>query len=107
MIIMNKVEQNKKYKAEHATQIAEYNKTYRADNIDAVKETERKYRESHVDEKKEYNQKYREENKTKLTEHFGQKVTCDCGGEYSLCHKARHMKTKKHIDKMAEKANKK
>lgn len=44
--------------------------------------------------KKEYNKKYKQDNK----DYIYQKVNCICGGKYTMNHKARHMKTRKHRD---------
>lgn len=45
-----------------------------------------------VEYDKQYNKKYYEDNKAKLQ----QKHSCECGGCYTTCHKAHHLKSKKH-----------
>jgi predicted GIY-YIG superfamily endonuclease len=44
--------------------------------------------------REEYNKQYREDNKEKIRE----KIYCDCGGHYSRSTKARHFRSKKHIE---------
>ena len=45
---------------------------------------------------KKYGKKYREKNKEKEIE----KHNCECGGKFTKRNKARHMKTKKHLDSL-------
>ena len=40
----------------------------------------------------------KENNKAKRTEKSNEKITCQCGGVFTLCQKSRHEKTKKHVD---------
>jgi predicted GIY-YIG superfamily endonuclease len=54
------------------------------------------YYHKHKDAKKEIkkirDKEYYQQHKNKLLS----KITCDCGGKYNLCGKARHIKTTKH-----------
>jgi hypothetical protein len=61
-------------------------------------EKQKQYYKNNVDKKKEYDKEYREINKDTIKEHKSIKFTCECGGKYTLCHKLRHFKTKKHTD---------
>ena len=116
IIIMSKTEQEKKianaeYQKKHRENNietrTEYEKQYRKDNIETLTEYEKNYKKEHADEIKKYNAKYNQDNKDKLAIKKSAKVMCECGNEYTANHKSDHIKTKKHIDKMAEKANKK
>ena len=71
-------------------------KEYRLDNKDKNKE----WREDN----KEQIKQYRLDNKQKIKEYYkqynlnnNQKFNCECGGKYTLNHRVRHFKTKKHI----------
>ena len=46
----------------------------------------------------ETKKKYYEKNKQKINEKNKEKFNCNCGGKYLLPHKARHLKTKRHIN---------
>ena len=56
------------------------------------KETKQIWREINSDKIKEQKRKYKEENKEKLNE----TQICECGGSWSLKHKAKHERTNKH-----------
>jgi len=43
-----------------------------------------------------YRKNYRETHKETISEKNKQKFSCLCGSKYTLCHKSRHFKTKKH-----------
>ena len=62
------------------------------------KESMNAYYEKNRDKKKEYLKKYRENNRDKLKEYKNQKFYCPCGGRYTHANKARHYKSKKHIN---------
>ena len=63
-------------------------KIYRDANKDKIK----RYRDANKDKQNEYNRNYRVNNKDKTNEKF----ECECGGKYTRCHKARHLRTTKH-----------
>ena len=54
--------------------------------------------ENKKDECKEQHKTYREEHKLELTQWFQTKVSCPCGGKYTLRNKAQHFQCKKHKD---------
>lgn len=58
------------------------------------KEYIKEYHKKNLDKLNEYKKKYRENNRHKIN----QKFNCPCGGKYTRAHKARHMKSKKHIN---------
>ena len=46
--------------------------------------------------KKKYNRIYHLKNKDEIIEKQSQKVDCDCGRDYSIWHKSRHVKSTYH-----------
>ena len=50
-----------------------------------------------VQDMKEYNRQYYTDNKEQIKQKKSELIICYCGGRYTRTHKARHMKTKKHI----------
>jgi hypothetical protein len=69
-------------------------KEYKETNKEKIKEYGRKYAELNKEQKKEYYQK----NKSKILNRNKEKKVCDCGVEYTIAHKLRHDKTKRHLD---------
>ena len=49
---------------------------------------------------------YKQDNKEQITEKNNQKYTCECGGRYTLIHRARHFRTKVHQKHLAENPDK-
>ena len=79
---------NKIYREEHKDEIIAYREEH--------KECQKQYREENIDYFKEYNKQYRKEHKEQLNTQQKQKFDCDCGGKYTVCNKARHLKSKIH-----------
>ena len=50
-----------------------------------------------VQDIKEYNRQYYKDNKEEIKQKKNELIICSCNGRYTKAHKARHMKTKKHI----------
>jgi len=48
--------------------------------------------------KKQYMKKWHFENKERINNYRSVKIKCPCGGKYTRAHKARHIKSKKHIN---------
>lgn len=88
----------KKYREDNKNKIKIRHKEYREENIDKIKIRQKEYREENIDKCKEYNKQYREENIDKIKEYKNEKNNCQCGGNYNSSGKARHLRTKKHID---------
>lgn len=82
---------------EHKEEIKEYNANWYIENKEEIKEHHATYRNEHKEEIKEYQATYYIQNKEEIAHRRSQKMTCDCGGCYTLCHKSHHLKTKKHI----------
>jgi len=73
--------------------IKEQNKQWHEDNKEHVKEQWKQYYEANKEHIKEQHKQHYEANK----ERINQKMTCECGSEICVSVKARHAKTKKHI----------
>ena len=58
----------------------------------------KEYYEKNKDKLCEYKKEYYETNKDKINE----KIYCECGGYYTYNHKAKHCKTKKHLNFMEQ-----
>jgi adenylate kinase family enzyme len=71
---------------------SEYNKEYKKDNKDKIKLYKSEYRKNNKEIIKEKQHKYYADNK----EIINKKIFCECGGHYTICHKARHFKSLKH-----------
>ena len=74
--------------------MGEYNADYRAKNKEKIKEYKGEYHAKNKEHILEQMKEYRAKNKEKIQEKF----TCDvCSGKYTHEHKARHLKSQKHI----------
>tara|TARA_R110001592_G_scaffold343358_1_gene633792 strand:+ start:1215 stop:1733 length:519 start_codon:yes stop_codon:yes gene_type:complete len=67
-----------------------------------IKEHKKQYyeanKEANKENKKEQNKQYRETNKEKIKEYYQQKYTCECGRNFILGCKARHLRTNVHTN---------
>ena len=94
-------EQKKEYREKNKEAIKEQNKEYYENH----KEQFKKYREKNKEEIKEYNKEYYEKNKEAIKERDSKKITCKCGRQTTVTHKARHEKSHIH-KKLMEEINK-
>jgi hypothetical protein len=78
---------------------------YRKLNHEKINEQIKKYKEDNRELILSYHQNYYENNKEKLLNMMMKKVTCDCGCIYSIGHRTRHFKTKKHLLKINNSEN--
>jgi hypothetical protein len=60
--------------------------------------TDEEYFKSHREEAKLNSHRYREKHKERINEKQKEKFNCECGGKYTYSSKARHKKTKKHLE---------
>ena len=67
---------------------------YREENFERIKQTNQQYRESNQDKIK----KYYEENKDRINAAKNAIITCECGWSHSKQMKARHLRSKAHIN---------
>ena len=91
-----KVERQLKY-IENVEKHKEYMKEYRIKKADKIKECKTANCEKH----KEYMKEYYKNNKTKMFDDRKIQCICDCGGNYFLYNKSKHIKTKKHLNYLA------
>ena len=56
------------------------------------------FRDTHKEVMYLRKKKYRDNNKEKIKKHKYKKYVCICGANYTHCHKARHERTKKHMN---------
>tara|TARA_R110002072_G_C7684244_1_gene511688 strand:- start:58 stop:585 length:528 start_codon:yes stop_codon:yes gene_type:complete len=79
-----------------------YERQYSIDNADKKKEYDKQYRIRNADKQKENRKQYyinnKDKIKEKLKENSKEKYTCICGSILAKKTKARHEKTKKHIN---------
>jgi hypothetical protein len=73
-------------------------KEYYQDNMNKIKEQRNNYYLEKSDEVKKRASEYRQNNADKIKEKYSQKHGCVCGGKYTHFQKARHERTKKHLD---------
>ena len=76
----------------------EYYIKYKSENDDKILETKRIYREKNRSDLNEKGKEYYEKNKEKILNRNKEKKICECGVQYTIGHKLRHDKTKRHID---------
>ena len=79
---------------EYIRKFDSYNNGY---NMQIAGRNSKDYRIDNKKEIKERNKVYREKNKERIKLIKSKKFNCECGGKYTQCHKARHLKTKKHL----------
>ena len=89
-------ETQKNYYQNHKDEYYERNQTYREENPEKVKQYQKEYVENNQKQIQSYQENYREINKDKLKEWKNTKVECECGGRYTLSHKAEHFKSQRH-----------
>jgi hypothetical protein len=82
------------YRTEEQT--VKYHKKYYNDNKETIKANSKKYDQENKEIKKAYAKKYNQDNKYTIQKHKGKKCVCECGINYTLGHKSRHIKSKKH-----------
>ena len=103
----------KEYYLEHIDEVKEYKRNWQEENKDRLKQKHseyyqkhkqeilarvKEYTESHYEDRKQYTKQYREGNKEKIQAHKSEAHLCTiCGSTYTNCHKARHERTKKHL----------
>jgi len=77
--------------AHRAYRSPEVNKEHR-------KKDDKNYRQNNYEKIAERKKNWEEENKEKIKERRSQVINCECGGTYTLQHKSRHLKTKRHCE---------
>jgi len=102
---------DKEYREQNKDKINEKNKERYKKNKDKIKGYKKEWYKKNKDKIKEYNkdykEKYREKYKDKINEKNKIKITCECGSIFRKSDKARHEKSKKHLDYSTLNFNKK
>lgn len=78
--------------------IVEYEATMNSCSATSGCETLKEYYQVNKEKIKEKTKAYQEANKDKINEKYREKIICECGIQYSYGDKARHFKSKRHID---------
>ena len=98
---MNNKEYHKNYSKEYLKNIDKI-KEYKEKNIDKIKDYQKEYHKNYDKDyyikNKERIKQYYENNKNKINEYGKEKFICECGSSYTINHKARHFKSKKHYE---------
>ena len=80
---------------------AEYGKEYSKNNRDKINKRRNERRQENPEKTKEERKRdgalYRQRHPEQIKEWHTTKIDCDCGGKYTLSHKAEHMNSKKHL----------
>lgn len=97
----------KQYYKDNQEYIRNKTKEYYKDNKEYISERNKSYRDEKKEFYREYYQTYYSENKAKIDEKRNEPFTCECGSTLTKCKKARHYKTKKHQQYIAEQNNEK
>ena len=89
-----KREKDKEYRVNNDEKVKARKKEYYENNKIEIAEKTKEYRGNNKDKIKERKQEYYQRNKEKLQETF----ICECGSVLTFNSKARHLKTKIHLD---------
>jgi hypothetical protein len=100
-----KLAYQKQYAGEHKDNIKDYQTEYREKNKEKLVADKKVYRENNKEMLAVGQKEWREKNKQHLKEQRLQVVTCeDCGEQYTLINKIRHLESKKHLNAVTENA---
>ena len=88
----------KEYDKHHRKLNKEHYKEYRQAHKDIRAPQIQAYYLAHREELLEYKKKYHEANKEATNARRSEKIACDCGCNYQLRNKARHLKSKQHLE---------
>lgn len=87
------VQQMKQYYIDNKEQLAQQAKQYYNDNKEQILQQKKQYK---IDNKEQITQQMKQyyiDNKERLNH----KTNCECGGRYTTAHKAKHLKSNKHL----------
>jgi hypothetical protein len=97
------VRSQKQYIEDNKEKIKANKKIYWENNKERLCSNKREYYLQHKDMYSSKTKIYRENNKTKIKERKSVKHTCDCGATFAYDSKARHEKSKTHINYVSKK----
>ena len=80
----------------------QYNKEYRNKNREKINDWKRQKYSNNREVILAKNKEYKELHKEEIQQKYTAKSTCICGGSYTYANKTKHLKTKKHLDYIAE-----
>ena len=83
--------------------LKEYNSVYRENNKEKIKEQDKQKYINNKDKISKYKKHYYETKKEQILERQKELYTCECGSEIQYQEKARHERTKKHLNYLASK----
>ena len=86
----------KEWRIDNKAYLKEYHTKYIKNNKIELSKYHKQYRTEHKDEIKIKQKKYHENNKDTNNLKKKQKEDCECGHQYTLGHKTRHLQTEKH-----------
>ena len=92
------LENHKEQYCENKKSILNRNKQYREDNKEKIATQHKQYVSNNKEKITTYQKQYREDNKERISDLKKTQIKCECGLYYTLSNKARHEKTKKHIE---------
>ncbi|MGI9555800.1 MAG: GIY-YIG nuclease family protein [Cyanophyceae cyanobacterium] len=76
------------------------------DNKERMNQQQRQYREANREHVEQYQTQWRIDNKERIKEQQRQNYDCECGAKFTHGHKARHLRSKKHIEYIEKTAEK-
>jgi len=88
---------SKQYRDKNQVTISEKKKLRYESNKDDYAAKHKAYYELHKDTILQKHKDYYEQHKDMLLQNIKQTFVCECGTELTLCNKARHLKSKKHL----------
>ena len=91
------VERSKNRYLNNKESILTKKKQYRQDNKESISIKAKEYRQDNKESISIKAKEYYQNNKGVILTRQSQKIICPCGSKYTLCHKARHFRTKKHM----------
>ena len=91
----------KAYRAANKQSLKEKKKTYYESNKESIKLQSQQYNKINQDVIKVKRKQYRANNADTIKAKGSEKITCDCGIDYTYSHRSRHFKTKKHTEWIA------
>jgi hypothetical protein len=112
----DKIQKQKDYNIINKDAIFESRKEYRAKNKEQIKKIKKEqyyanreenllrskaYQDTHKEQIKERKKVYHLEHKSEKSAKDKEIIMCECGDYYTRCNRARHFKSKKHIEKIA------
>lgn len=90
----------REYREVNKKVIKEYNEEYYQANKEVLSEKHKEYYQANRDLNIQKAREYREKNKEKIKAYESKLFVCECGAEITTVAKSRHLKSKKHTDKL-------